>query len=266
MSDLMFRASEICEEHVRVGMIADERKLNRAPRVDVRWLLTALALLGLTGAGVTGAVEETKLTPPTDELEAEEILRPVLAERAAAEAVWSLGGWYELDADRHVVEVNMVYHEDPSGRRQYNDQETDEVLAHLPNFPQLKRLFLNETQASDKGLAFVGRLPQLEQLCLWNARMVSDDGVAHLRGLARLKELKLSNSSITDVAMLHLSKIASIESLVMQDNAFTDPALEYAARLPRLKTLIVNSKARFTDEEIGRASCRERVKSSGSAE
>jgi len=42
---------------------------------------------------------------------------PVAAERQAAALVLQMGGWYEVDADNHVSEVNMVYHETTDGRR-----------------------------------------------------------------------------------------------------------------------------------------------------
>jgi hypothetical protein len=172
---------------------------------------------------------------------------PVAAEREAAAHVRRLGGWYELDANSHVVEVNMVYHENAKGR-QDNTQTTDEVLQHLPGFPRLARLALHKSQASDAGLEFVGRLKNLDVLYVWNASDVTDEGVAHLTGLAKLKNLHLSGSQVTDEALHSLSQIAALETLSMQQNQFTDLALEYASRLPNLKSLIIDNGAKFTDE------------------
>ena len=133
----------------------------------------------------------------------------------------------------------MVYHEDPSGERQENPQKTDEALAHVAKFPRLKRLLLTETQASDKGLEFVGRLPELEELFIWDSEELTDEGVAHLRSLKKLKFLKLGTSAITDEAVAHLSVVSSLETLYLDGNALTDKALEYASKLPRLRDLDV---------------------------
>src|SRR5206468_6404134 len=40
---------------------------------------------------------------------------PVPSEQQAAATVRQLGGWYKVDKDNHVIDVNMVYHETPSG-------------------------------------------------------------------------------------------------------------------------------------------------------
>jgi hypothetical protein len=183
-----------------------------------------------------------------DDANDEEFVSPVAAERPAAAAVRRLGGWYELDDENHVVEVNMVYHEDSRGRRQDNNQTTDDALPHLPGFPRLKLLLLQDTQATDDGLKFVGQLSQLERLYIWNGRSVTDEGVGHLKSLTKLNYLHLSQASITDEAISHLSEIPSLEGLSMQQNDFSDKALEYAARLPRLKSLIIDNGAQFTDE------------------
>jgi hypothetical protein len=48
---------------------------------------------------------------------------PVAAEREAAAAIRSLGGWYQVDSDNHVIEVNMVYHETQEKVR--HDEQAD---------------------------------------------------------------------------------------------------------------------------------------------
>ena len=186
---------------------------------------------------------------------------PVQAERAAARKVTELGGWYRLDDKGHVIEVNMVYHESAFDKRRDNEQRTDQVLFHITEFPRLKRLMLTETQATDEGLKRVCRLPDLEELYIWDGKEITDAGVAHLQNLPNLKYLHLSGSAVTDEAIALLSKISSIESLSMQGNDFTDKALEYAKRFLRLKSLFIcDLKSLYHDEN--KHSYRDMVQSS----
>jgi hypothetical protein len=175
---------------------------------------------------------------------ADEFPLPVPTERAVAQRVRDLGGWYELDTERHVVEVNMVYHYDDLGERHENEQKTDEILVHIDELPRLKRLLLTETQASDKGLEIVGRLRELEELVIWDPANVTDKGAAGLRKLPKLKFLLLSGTAMTDEGVAHLAEIASLETLYISDSTFTDKALEYASRLPRLKALDIANYTR----------------------
>jgi beta-lactamase regulating signal transducer with metallopeptidase domain len=235
----------------RIQMIANYRPTTGAARLLSGILLIALAMCGLTDAGglpsrdgEKPAVATQQVAPAStaaaDKLTPDELL-PVPAERAAAEKIRELGGWYELGSDRHVIEVNMVYHEDLSSERQENPQKTDRALAHIANFPRLKWLGITETQASDDGLKFVGRLPELEELFIWDGETITDKGVAHLRSLRKLKFIHLNGSSITDEAVAHLSQVSSLETLSLDGNALTDKSLEYASRLPRLRDLTVGN-------------------------
>ncbi len=100
----------------------------------------------------------------------------------------------------------MANHEDLSGERQENAQKTDEALAHLPKFPRLKWLGIAETQASDEGLEFVGRLPELETLIIWDAEAITGTRSRGTCDPLQLKFFHLNGSSITDEAVAHLSR------------------------------------------------------------
>jgi hypothetical protein len=199
-----------------------------------------------------GADDQPGGAPKADasELAADEFPLPVPTERAVAQQVRDLGGWYELDGDRHVVDVNMVYHYDAFGERRENEQKTDEILRHIDELPRLKRLLLTESQASDKGLERVGRLGELEELFIWDAADVTDEGAAGLRKLPKLKFLLLSGTAMTDEGVAHLAEIASLETLYLDKNSFTDKALEYASRLPRLQSLDIENFLRETKTAI----------------
>ena len=240
----------------RIQMIANYRRTTHAGRAAGGMLIILLALLGLTDAAVPPVREAASIAGTNvgndggdtatsaaagDESVPDDTLPPVPAERPAAEKIRALGGWCTLDADRHVIEVNMVFLYDSSGERHENQQKTDKALAHLPDFPRLKRLLVTETQVSDEGLEFVGRLPELEELFIWDGATITDKGVAHLRTLRKLKFLLLSSTAITDEAISHLSAMSSIETLLLDSNGLTDKSLEYASNLPRLRELEVGN-------------------------
>jgi beta-lactamase regulating signal transducer with metallopeptidase domain/5-hydroxyisourate hydrolase-like protein (transthyretin family) len=177
---------------------------------------------------------------------------PVPEERAAAAAVRRLGGWYQLDGDRHVVEVNMVYHYTREKVRHDNGRaDTDEILQWVPKFPRLKRLFLKENQASDKSMRFVAKLTELEVFFVWDAHKLSDAGVRHLRTLKKLKNIHIGNSQIGDGALQVFGRLPNLERLSLQGNQFTDAGVPHLAGLKSLKSLWIGStKSRLSDRVI----------------
>ena len=177
---------------------------------------------------------------------------PVPAEREAAAKVRQLGGWYEVDKDRHVVEVNMAHHETPAGRRYDNPlNDTDEALRAVSGFPRLQRLFLKKGQASDDALQSVARLEALEELMIWDAHRVTDNGIKHLAGLNKLRDLHVSNGQIGDGALAVFGRLPRLESLSLQGNSFSDEGLGALAGLKQLKSLWIGMNHRpITDAGV----------------
>ena len=95
---------------------------------------------------------------------------------------------------------------------------------------------------TDDGLALVGRCPRVEKI--WHAtpsRWVTDAGLAHLDGLASLKELDLSRSAITDAGLVHLKGMNSLERLDLSRTRITDAGLVHLRGLTSLQTLGLRS-------------------------
>ena len=178
-------------------------------------------------------------------------------------AIKRLGGWafydYEIKDDKYdpqaeswapqwlrrllgddylhsVVQVNMVYSEH-TGQRLDNQQITDEVLLHMDGFPLLEMILLKELQASDDGLAHVGRLGNLRKLYIWNGRNVTDEGVAHLAGCRQLEYLHLSESKLGDEGLRVLSGLPRLKGLSLQGNRCTDAGLAHVGRMRQLTSL-----------------------------
>lgn len=177
-------------------------------------------------------------------------------EREAARAVRDLGGWYQIDDEKHVVEVNMVYHKTADDVRYDNAQtETDEVLQWLPSFPRLKRLFLKEGQATNNGLAHVSGLKELEVFFIWDAHPISDAGIEHLRGLDKLSSIHISQSQISDQSLAVFGTLPALESLSLQGNNFSDDGPRHLVGLSQLKSLWIGSdETEYTDDIAGHLS------------
>lgn len=148
---------------------------------------------------------------------------------------------FGVDLFHSVVEVNLVYSED-GGKRQENNKPSSAALQYLPKFPNLKRLLLAGAQVDDPGMRFLAELPRLEHLYLWDALLVSDDGVDHLRFLKNLRYIHISDSQITDESLKLFGELSHLEGLSLQFNRFTDRGLEYLTSLQNLERLWVCGK------------------------
>ena len=138
---------------------------------------------------------------------------------------------------------------------------TDEAFVGLKSMPRLQTLFVKEIPVSDKGLENVKGLKELASLTIDPAGQIGASGLAHLKGLPKLKELNLfavaSNSKIDDVALKEIGEIASLEILVFgpelpafpsdKSTAFTDAGLAHLARLKNLKKLNISYSGGVTD-------------------
>src|SRR4051794_25299584 len=72
-----------------------------------------------------------------------------------------------------------------------DDSLSDDDLRGLERLQAIKRVQLNWGGITDKGLGHVGQLQSLEVLELYRCD-ITDVGVAQLRGLRKIRELKIS--------------------------------------------------------------------------
>ena len=165
----------------------------------------------------------------------------VAAEQWAANEIRELGGWYQVDAEGHVVEVNMVYHVDGRHKERSDNAntESDEALRSVCNFPRLQRLYLCKGQATDDAMKSVTHLKELRYFYAGDASQVSDAGVRHLGDLKELVSIHISNSQIGNDSLALFATLPKVRRLAVEGNAFTDEGLAHLARMRALELLSI---------------------------
>jgi hypothetical protein len=193
--------------------------------------------------------------PPRPERDPVKLPPATAAERDAAETIRDLGGWYQLDKEGHVVEINMVYHEEGGVRNDNNYTDSDEALRIAPAFPRLTRLYLHKRQATDESLKYLIDLKGLQTFFIWDATAITDVGARHLAHLENLENIHLGSSQMGDAALEALSRLPKLSRMSLQKNAFNDAGLAHLAEMRCLRALWIGmSKGKITDAGLAHLS------------
>lgn len=143
---------------------------------------------------------------------------------------------------------------------------TNAGMQRLAALKRLKAVWLDDTEVTDEGLKHLAELPLLEDLGYETEQFtlrglaqlkglisvrprpesVSDDDLALLAELPRLRRLNLSGSGITDAGLTHFAKLTQLESLSLNETSISDVGLEQLKTLVNLKSLGVY-KTRTTE-------------------
>jgi len=118
----------------------------------------------------------------------------------AFDSIRMFGGEYQVDekrAGRPVVRVAVPYAVD--------DAELADLSTELTAFPQLESLQFTSARITDAGLAHLKGLSRLRRLALENAA-VTDAGLTHLKALTDLEELDLKGTKVTDTGVRGFQK------------------------------------------------------------
>jgi hypothetical protein len=101
---------------------------------------------------------------------------------------------------------------------------------------------------TDRGVAYLSRLPNLRKLDVGSARM-TDDGAKALGQIRTLEQLTLPAIGLTDTGLAHVANLENLKCLSVAGVTFsplTDQTLARLARLPKLEELMIGGA--FTDE------------------
>jgi Leucine-rich repeat (LRR) protein len=123
------------------------------------------------------------------------------------------------------------------------DPLADNDLAAMESLTGLKKLVIFCPSVSDKGMASIGKLRQLENLTLMTK--VTRNGLNQLNGLSRLRQLQASGHYETsavaqlDETPLDLSGLKSLVDLQLGGLSLNDEDLAFLTRLSSLERLMI---------------------------
>jgi predicted nucleic acid-binding protein len=117
------------------------------------------------------------------------------------------------------------------------DRLADSDLTQLVGLAaDLRELYLQSPGITDAGLAHLRGLAKLTTLYLGGSS-VTDAGLVHLRGLVGLRTLNLARTAITDAGLAHLRELNGLRKLVLWGTGVTDTGLSYLRTLAGLREL-----------------------------
>src|SRR3954453_17162072 len=145
---------------------------------------------------------------------------------------------------------------------------TDSDMPRLAHMQDLRVLDLSLTRVSDRGLRALKAAPGIEELNLYFAEQISDEGAAVVKNWKHLKRLNLRGTKITDSTLEflagvptlewldvgwgqttdtgfeHLAALTNLKGLTMGGNKLTDTALQFLRQMPQLEYLDISGQQR----------------------
>lgn len=111
-----------------------------------------------------------------------------------------------------------------------------DMLRAIASFPELRSLYLHETDVGDQDLRVLRGLRNLESLNLTSSA-ISDASAEVIGGFREMKWLELNETNITDEAVPHLMRLQKLEVLRVRHTNFTEQGILQLASLPNLKEI-----------------------------
>src|SRR6476469_4260514 len=164
----------------------------------------------------------------------------ILAFAAAVDPGWiqQAGGSITPDASGKGVAVDLR-----------SSWVTDSDMPRLAQMADLKRLDLSLTRISDRGLRALKTAPAIEELNLYFAEQITDEGASVVKNWKHLKRLNLRGTKITDSTLEFLAGVPSLEWLDVGWAQTTDTGFEHLAALTNLKGLTMGGN-KLTDTAL----------------
>ncbi len=158
----------------------------------------------------------------------------------AGDSTWieQAGGSVSRDAAGNVVAVDLR-----------SSWVTDSDMPLLTRMPGLRRLDLTLTRISDRGLRALKSATALEDVNLYFAEQITDEGAAVVKSWPHLKRLNLRGTKITDSTLQFLEAVPSLEWLDIGWAQITDTGLEHLSALVNLKGLAMGGN-KLTDTAL----------------
>ncbi len=133
-------------------------------------------------------------------------------------------------------------------------QDSAEAVAQLQAPPSLRILCVNVKPFGDPGMEAISRLTQLENFSAHWAEDITDRGLAYLSRLPKLRKLDVGSARMTDDGARVLGQIRTLDYLALPAIGLTDTGLAHVANLENLKYLWVAAftGSKLTDQTLAR--------------
>jgi internalin A len=153
----------------------------------------------------------------------------------SADWISEAGGSVTRDRNGHITGVDLR-----------SSWVSDSDLPQLVEMPYLTQLDLSLTRITDHGLQQLKNAAGIEDLNLYYAEQVTDEGMAAVRGWKKLKRLNLRGTKITDTTLEHIANVTTLEALDVGFAQITDVGLDRLSGLSHLKELVIGGN-KLTD-------------------
>ena len=131
----------------------------------------------------------------------------------------------------------------------WNSQATDNDLANLSQkFPRLMSVDIDDSAVTDQGLAHLRGLQRLDQLRL-NGAQATSEGFRQLGDTSRIETLQLIGPEVSGATLQAVSACSNLQAVFLTDTSCGDADLAYLEQLPQLHFLSITGPS-FTDDGL----------------
>jgi internalin A len=158
------------------------------------------------------------------------VLFSILPLFAASSPDWvdGIGGKIDRDAAGQVIGLHLR-----------GTWVTDTELLDVARLPKLVRLDLSHTRITDEGLLHLKPAKQIQDLNLFYAEQITDQGMAAIQDWKNLKRLNVRGTRIFDGTLAIVSGLTQLEALDIAYTQVTDNGLDSLVTLTQLKELSI---------------------------
>ncbi len=107
------------------------------------------------------------------------------------------------------------------------------------NLVHLRKLFINNNNITDEGIASIYKLANLRCLDL-RVNHIGDRGMEHICRLTELTQLSVSNNGVTDEGMIGIEKLTNLRYLDMTSNQISNKGGLLICKLKTLSNLYLS--------------------------
>ena len=135
---------------------------------------------------------------------------------------------------------------------------TDEDMIWLAKCKELRRLFFEHTQITDRGLRVCNNFPHLRIALL--GRNITDDGLSVLQDKRALAYIDLSNTQVTDDGLKHLRRLPILHKVFVNGRPITGKGLAHLQAIPRLDELYLVGCTEVWDDDFRKLAAHTKLK------